>query len=87
MKNYIVTASMAILHNGKRYEQGDQIELTPQQADKLALYVELDQEAEKAQQAEAKRLEAERKAKEKVEKQAQTKKNATKQANATEDKQ
>lgn len=47
-KVYRVVAAIAILHNGKRYEQGDQIELTPKQADKLALYVELDKKAEKA---------------------------------------
>ena len=34
-----VAAAMAILHNGKRYEQNDVIELTEEEADKLAIYI------------------------------------------------
>ncbi|EFX90492.1 Uncharacterised protein [Actinobacillus ureae] len=40
-KAYLVTAAMAILHNGKRYEQGDKIELTDEEAERIALYVQL----------------------------------------------
>ena len=36
---FLVAASMAILHNGKRYEQNDVIELTEEEADKLAIYI------------------------------------------------
>lgn len=37
---FLVAAAMAILHNGKRYEQNDVIELTEEEADKLAIYIE-----------------------------------------------
>lgn len=40
-KAYLVTAAMAILHNGKRYEQDDKIELTDEEAERIALYVQL----------------------------------------------
>ena len=36
---FLVAAAMAILHNGKRYEQNDVIELTEDEADKLAIYI------------------------------------------------
>ena len=36
---FLVAAAMAILHNGKRYEQNDLIELTEEEADKLAIYI------------------------------------------------
>ena len=36
---FLVAAAMAILHNGKRYEQKDVIELTEEEADKLAIYI------------------------------------------------
>ena len=36
---FLVAAAMAILHNGKRYEQNDVIELTDEEADKLAIYI------------------------------------------------
>jgi hypothetical protein len=36
---FLVAAAMAILHNGKRYEQHDVIELTEEEADKLAIYI------------------------------------------------
>ena len=36
---FLVAAAMAILHNGKRYEQNDIIELTEEEADKLAIYI------------------------------------------------
>lgn len=36
---FVVAAAMAILHNGKRYEQNDVIELTEEEADKLAIYI------------------------------------------------
>ena len=38
---FLVAAAMAILHNGKRYEQNDVIELTEEEADKLAIYIKL----------------------------------------------
>lgn len=37
---FLVAAAMAILHNGKRYEQNDVIELTEEEADKLAIYIQ-----------------------------------------------
>lgn len=36
---FLVAAAMAILHNGKRYEQNDVIKLTEEEADKLAIYI------------------------------------------------
>ena len=36
---FLVAAAMAILHNGKRYEQNDVIELTEEEADNLAIYI------------------------------------------------
>jgi erp22-like protein len=36
---FLVAAAMAILHNGKRYEQNDVIELTEEEADKLEIYI------------------------------------------------
>ena len=38
-KAYLIAAAMAIVHNGKRYEQNDVIELTEEEADKLAIYI------------------------------------------------
>jgi len=66
-KAYLIAAAMAILHNGKRYEQGDKLELTDEEADRISLYVQLDEaEGEKHKQAEAEaeraRLAAEEKA-------------------------
>lgn len=53
-KLYAVISTMAILHNGKRYEQGDKLELTDEEAEKISLYVQLDEaEDEKRKQAEA----------------------------------
>ncbi|HII3800478.1 TPA: hypothetical protein ACY370_001737 [Pasteurella multocida] len=52
-KAYLVAAAMAILHNGKRYEQGDKIELTEEEAENLSLYVKLAETAgEQRKQAE-----------------------------------
>ncbi|MDA5607067.1 hypothetical protein [Pasteurella multocida] len=82
---YLVIAATAILHNGKRYEKGDKIELTESEAENLSLYVQLDSDEAKKQsaerkaaeeQAEKERLaaeEAEKKAKKSAEKQAKTK--------------
>ena len=65
-KLYAVISTMAILHNGKRYEQGDKLELTDEEAERISLYVKLDEYDEKRKQAEAEaekaRLEAEEKA-------------------------
>ncbi|MCR1838665.1 hypothetical protein E5343_07040 [Rodentibacter caecimuris] len=72
--HYIVIAAMAILHNGKRYEKGDKIELTAEEAARISLYVQLDEDEEKRQQAEAEaekaRLAAEEKARKAVEEKA-----------------
>lgn len=74
LAHYIVTAAIAILHNGKRYEQGDQMALTPEEAADISLYIQLDEtenqrQAEKTEQerlkAEAKAEQAQRKAAEK----------------------
>ena len=52
-KAYLVAAAIAILHNGKRYEQGDKIELTDEEAEKNSLYIVLDDTEAERQQAEA----------------------------------
>ncbi|MDH2927350.1 hypothetical protein FW755_03200 [Lonepinella koalarum] len=49
-KFYQLIAKTALLHNGVRYEQGESIELTEQEAENLTLYVQLD-EAETARKA------------------------------------
>ena len=73
-KAYLVAATMAILHNGKRYEQGDKIELTDEEAEKISLYIVLDDTEAERQQAEAEaekqRLAAEKAAQEAAEKAA-----------------
>lgn len=73
-KAYLVAAAMAILHNGKRYEQGDKIELTDEEAEKISLYIVLDDTEAERQQAEAEaekqRLAAEKAAQEAAEKAA-----------------
>ncbi len=73
-KVYLVAAAMAILHNGKRYEQGDKIELTDEEAEKISLYIVLDDTEAERQQAEAEaekqRLAAEKAAQEGAEKAA-----------------
>ncbi|AKU62939.1 hypothetical protein ADJ80_03815 [Aggregatibacter aphrophilus] len=74
-KAYLIAAAMAILHNGKRYEQGDKIELTDEEAEKISLYIALDDTEVERQQAEAEaekqRLAAEKAAEEAAEKAAQ----------------
>ena len=73
-KAYLIAAAMAILHNGKRYEQGDKIELTDDEAEKISLYIVLDDTEAERQQAEAEaekqRLAAEKAAQETAEKAA-----------------
>ena len=73
-KAYLVAAAMAILHNGKRYEQGDKIELTDEEAEKILLYIVLDDTEAERQLAEAEaekqRLAAEKAAQEAAEKAA-----------------
>ena len=73
-KAYLIAAAMAILHNGKRYEQGDKIELTDDEAEKISLYIVLDDTEAERQQAEAEaekqRLAAEKAAQEAAEKAA-----------------
>ena len=50
---FLVAAAMAILHNGKRYEQNDVIELTEEEADKLAIYIKpAETNSEQREQAE-----------------------------------
>ncbi|MBE2896743.1 hypothetical protein HPC38_07635 [Pasteurellaceae bacterium HPA106] len=62
---HVVTAAIAIMHNGKRYEQGAEIELTAQEASDLSLYVTLSPQEKSRldalKQEEAKRLEEEAK--------------------------
>ena len=63
-KLYAVISTMAIYHNNQRYEQGDKLELTDEEAEKISLYVKL-AEAEKARkeaeaEAEKARKEAEK---------------------------
>ena len=74
-KAYLVVTAMAILHNGKRYEQGDKIELTDEEAEKISLYIALDEDEAARQQAEAEaekqRLAAEKAEQEAAEKAAQ----------------
>nr|DAN53468.1 MAG TPA: hypothetical protein [Caudoviricetes sp.] len=74
-KAYLVAAAMAILHNGKRYEQGDKIELTDEEAEKISLYIVLDDTEAERQQAEAEaekqRLAAEKAAEEAAKKRGQ----------------
>lgn len=73
-KAYLIAAAMAILHNGKRYEQGDKIELTDDEAEKISIYIVLDDTEAERQQAEAEaekqRLAAEKAAQEAAEKAA-----------------
>ena len=53
-KLYAVISTMAIYHNNQRYEQGDKLELTDEEAERISLYVKLDEaEDEKRKQAEA----------------------------------
>lgn len=90
-KAYLVAAAMAILHNGKRYEQGDKIELTDEEAEKISLYIALDEDEAARQQAEAEaekqRLAAEeaaeKAAQEAAEKEAKAKAEAEKKAQET----
>ena len=50
---FLVSAAIAILHNGKRYEQNDVIELTEEEADKLAIYIKpAETNSEQREQAE-----------------------------------
>ena len=87
-KAYLVAAAIAILHNGKRYEQGDKIELTDEEAEKKSLYIVLDDTEAERQQAEAEaekqRLAAEeaaeKAAQEAAEKEAKAKAEAEKKA-------
>jgi len=72
-KLYTVISAMAIYHNNQRYEQGDKLELTDEEAERISLYVQLDEdEDEKRKQAEAEaekaRLAAEEKARKEAEK-------------------
>ena len=72
-KLYAVISTMAIYHNNQRYEQGDKLELTDEEAARISLYVQLDEaEDEKRKQAEAEaekaRLAVEEKARKEAEK-------------------
>ena len=42
-KLYAVISTMAIYHNNQRYEQGDKLELTDEEAARISLYVQLDE--------------------------------------------
>ena len=72
-KLYAVISTMAIYHNNQRYEQGDKLELTDEEAARISLYVQLDEaEDEKRKQSEAEaekaRLAAEEQARKEAEK-------------------
>nr|WP_314740887.1 hypothetical protein [uncultured Haemophilus sp.] len=41
-KLYAVISTMAIYHNNQRYEQGDKLELADEEAERISLYVKLD---------------------------------------------
>ena len=89
-KAYLVAAAMAILHNGKRYEQGDKIELTDEEAEKISLYIALDEAARQQAEAEAEkqRLAAEKaaqEAKEKAEEEKKAQETAKKRGQADKD--
>ena len=90
-KAYLVAAAIAILHNGKRYEQGDKIELTDDEAEKISFYIVLDDTEAERQQAEAEaekqRLAAEKAAQEAAEKAAQEAAKKRGQANKDKDEQ
>ena len=74
MPKFIVK-NTPILHNGKRYEIGDKIEMTDEEAENNALYLQADADESArlaAEKAEAERLAEEaRKAAEKAEKEAE----------------
>ena len=74
---YAVVGTMAILHNGKRYEKGDKIELTAEEAENLSLYIQLDQSELEKQKEERrkkkKKAEQERLAAEKAQKKTEEK--------------
>ncbi len=56
---------MAVLHNGKRYEVGETLELTQEEAQNIALYVELTESGKvKLAQQQRNAEEAQRKAEE-----------------------
>jgi len=60
---------MAIYHNNQRYEQGDRLELTDEEATRISLYVQLDEaEDEKRKQAEAEAEKARKEAEAEAEK-------------------
>ena len=68
-KLYAVISTMAIYHNNQRYEQGDKLELTEEEAEKISLYVKLDEaEDEKRKQAEAEAEKARKEAEAEAEK-------------------
>lgn len=68
-KLYAVISTMAIYHNNQRYEQGDKLELTDEEAEKISLYVKLDEaEDEKLKQAEAEAEKARKEAEAEAEK-------------------
>lgn len=80
---YVVVTSMAILHNGKRYEKGSKLELTESEAENLSLYIELDKQATERKAAEEK-AEKERLAAEQAQKEAEAKAKADAEGKAKE---
>ncbi|MCW9710907.1 DUF1682 domain-containing protein [Avibacterium sp. 21-586] len=78
---YAVIGAVAVLHNGKRYEVGETLELTPEEAQNIALYVEptesakekLAEQQRKAEEAlqRAEEKEAKRKAEEDAKRKAE----------------
>ncbi|WGE52381.1 hypothetical protein [Actinobacillus equuli] len=63
MPKFIVK-NTPILHNGKRYEIGDKIEMTAEEAENNALYLQADEDEAEAARLAAEKAEAERLAEE-----------------------
>ncbi|NBI42048.1 hypothetical protein GVX76_00785 [[Haemophilus] felis] len=57
-KLYIVISAMAIYHNNQRYEQGDKLELTDEEAQRISLYVQLDETKQTVTEADIQAAEA-----------------------------
>lgn len=57
-KLYIVISAMAIYHNNQRYEQGDKLELTDEEAQRISLYVQLDETEQTVTEADIQAAEA-----------------------------
>ncbi|MFZ7276981.1 hypothetical protein ACLS0F_06860 [Avibacterium endocarditidis] len=80
---YAVIGAVAVLHNGKRYEVGETLELTQEEAQNIALYVELTESGKvKLAQQQRNAEEAQRKAEEAKLKAAEKKRQSSAEKNA-----